>query len=157
MKSKKIALFSCAALVAAGIGLNIQNALANYGIGENSLSLVAGPGSNSGSNSNSNSNSNLNSNTDTLPDISDSDSNGNGNNDDKWSIESGDCPYEFEGNPGDTINFSIGNFQHAQHVQYVFGTKRHLTYTVVGGKEDCVRGNDYPTCTPKPCPPKREE
>ncbi len=57
MKSKKIALFSCAALVAAGIGLNIQNALADYGIGENSLSLVAGPGSNSGSNSNSNSSS----------------------------------------------------------------------------------------------------
>lgn len=54
MKSKKIALFSCAALVAAGIGLNIQNALTDYGIGENSLSLVAGPGSNSGSNSNSN-------------------------------------------------------------------------------------------------------
>lgn len=58
MKKNKIALFSCAALVAAGIGLNIQNALADYGIGENSFSLVAGPGSNSGSNSNSNSNSN---------------------------------------------------------------------------------------------------
>lgn len=57
MKSKKIALFSCAALVAAGIGLNIQNALADYGIGENSLSLVAGTGSNSGSNYNSNSSS----------------------------------------------------------------------------------------------------
>lgn len=41
MNKKRIALFSCAALVAAGIGLNIQNALADYGIGENSLSLVA--------------------------------------------------------------------------------------------------------------------
>ena len=58
MKSKKIAFFSCAALVAAGIGLNIQNAIADYGIGENSFSLVAVGGSNSGSNSNSNSNTN---------------------------------------------------------------------------------------------------
>ena len=56
MKTKKIALFSCAALVAAGLGLNIQNALADYGINDESLSLVAvGPGSNSNSNSNSNS------------------------------------------------------------------------------------------------------
>lgn len=47
MKSKKIALFSCAALVAAGIGLNIQNAIADYGIGENSFSLVATGGSGS--------------------------------------------------------------------------------------------------------------
>ncbi len=41
MQKKRIALFSCAALVAAGIGLNIQNAIADYGIGENALSLVA--------------------------------------------------------------------------------------------------------------------
>ena len=57
MKKDKIALLSCATLVAAGIGLNIHNALADYGIGENSFALVAvGPGSNSGSNSNSNTN-----------------------------------------------------------------------------------------------------
>lgn len=54
MKTRKIVLFSCAALVAAGIGLNIQNALANYGIGENSFSLVAVGDSNSNSNSNGN-------------------------------------------------------------------------------------------------------
>lgn len=53
MKKDRIALFCSAALVAAGIGLNIQNALANYGIGENSLSLIAAPDSNSNSNSNS--------------------------------------------------------------------------------------------------------
>ena len=59
MKKKRIVQYCCAALVAAGVGLNIQNAIADYGIAENSLSLVAvGPGSNSGSNSNSNSNSN---------------------------------------------------------------------------------------------------
>ena len=69
MNRKRIAQYCCAALVAAGIGLNIQNAIADYGIGENSLSLVAGPGSNSGSNSNSNynSNSNWDSNWDTSP------------------------------------------------------------------------------------------
>lgn len=72
MNKSRIAQYCCAALVAAGVGLNIQNAIADYGIGENSFSLVAGPGSNSGSNSNSN----WNPNTDTLPDISDSDSNG---------------------------------------------------------------------------------
>ena len=56
MSKKRIAQFCCAVLVAAGVGLNIQNAIADYGIAENSLSLVAvGPGSNSGSNSNSNS------------------------------------------------------------------------------------------------------
>ena len=63
MNKKRIVQLCCAALVVSGIGLNIQNAIAGYGIGENSLSLVAGPGSNSGSNSNSNSNSNFNSNS----------------------------------------------------------------------------------------------
>ena len=58
MNRKKIALFSCVALVAVGIGLNIQNAIADYGIDENSYSLVAVPGSGSNSNSNSNSDSN---------------------------------------------------------------------------------------------------
>lgn len=56
MQKKRIAQYCCAALVAAGIGLNIQNALEDYGIGENSLSLIADPGSGSNSNSNSNSN-----------------------------------------------------------------------------------------------------
>lgn len=56
MNKKRIAQYCCAALVAAGIGLNIQNAIADYGIAENSFSLVAVGGSNSGSNSNSNSN-----------------------------------------------------------------------------------------------------
>ncbi len=60
MSKKRIAQYCCAALVAAGVGLNIQNAIADYGIAENSLSLVAVGGSNSGSNSNSNSNSNTN-------------------------------------------------------------------------------------------------
>lgn len=55
MNKKRIAQYCCAALVAAGVGLNIQNAIADYGIGENSLSLVAVGGTNSGSNSNSNS------------------------------------------------------------------------------------------------------
>ena len=66
MNKKRIAQYCCAALVAAGVGLNIQNAIADYGIAENSFSLVAVGGSNSGSNSNSNSNwnSNWNSNTD---------------------------------------------------------------------------------------------
>lgn len=59
MNKRRIAQYCCAALVAAGIGLNIQNALVDYGIGENSLSLIADPGS--GTNSNSNSNSNTNS------------------------------------------------------------------------------------------------
>ena len=56
MNKKRIAQYCCAALVAAGVGLNIQNAIADYGIAENSLSLVAVGGTNSGSNSNSNSN-----------------------------------------------------------------------------------------------------
>lgn len=60
MNKKRIAQYCCAALVAAGLGLNIQNAIADYGIGENSLSLVAVGGSNSGPSSNSNSNSNTN-------------------------------------------------------------------------------------------------
>jgi len=60
MNKKRIAQYCCAALVAAGIGLNIQNALSDYGIGQDSLSLVAKPGSGTNSNSNSNSNSNTN-------------------------------------------------------------------------------------------------
>ena len=62
MNKNKIAQYCCAALVAAGIGLNIQNAIADYGIGKNSFALVAVGDSNSGSNSNSNWNSNTDSN-----------------------------------------------------------------------------------------------
>lgn len=59
MNKKRIAQYCCAALVVAGIGLNIQNAIENYGIGENSFSLVATGGSNSGSNSSASNVSNL--------------------------------------------------------------------------------------------------
>ncbi|MBQ7685803.1 MAG: hypothetical protein IJT28_01060 [Bacteroidaceae bacterium] len=60
MKQKRIAQYCCAALVLVGMGLNIQNALTGYGLGENSLSLVATGGSgSSGSNSNSGSNSSI--------------------------------------------------------------------------------------------------
>jgi len=47
MKTKRIAQLCCAALVAAGIGLNIQNALTDYGMNSDLLSLVATGGSNS--------------------------------------------------------------------------------------------------------------
>ena len=65
MKKKRIAQYCCAVLVLAGMGLNIQNALTGYGLGENTLSLVATGGSgSSGSNSNSNSSSNSGGNDD---------------------------------------------------------------------------------------------
>ena len=76
MNKNRIAQYCCAALVAAGVGLNIQNAIADYGIGEKSLSLVADPGSGSNSNSNSNSNSDSNSN-----------SNSGGSNSNVWYLE----------------------------------------------------------------------
>ena len=41
MRKKRIVQYCCAALVAAGIGLNIQNAIADYGMSGNTLSLVA--------------------------------------------------------------------------------------------------------------------
>ena len=47
MKTRRIAQLCCAALVAAGIGLNIQNALTDYGMNSDLLSLVATGGSNS--------------------------------------------------------------------------------------------------------------
>ena len=49
MNRKRIAQYCCAALVAAGIGLNIQNATVNYGINANRLALMAVGGSNSAS------------------------------------------------------------------------------------------------------------
>ena len=105
MNKKRIAQYCCAALVAAGIGLNIQNAIADYGIGENSLSLVADPGSNSGSNSNSN----WNSNTDTWPDMSDSDSNGDEVIERKFKLVPEPCVYRIKGTPGQWIHWSIGD------------------------------------------------
>lgn len=100
MDKKKVAQYCCAALVAVGIGLNIQNALSDYGIGENSFSLVAVGGSNSGSNSNSNSN--WNSNTNTGP-LDESDSDGNGNNENpekKYYIVEEPCYYTYYGKNG---------------------------------------------------------
>ena len=47
MNKKRIAQYCCAAIVTAGIGLNIQNATTNYGISENRLALMAVGGSNS--------------------------------------------------------------------------------------------------------------
>ena len=44
MNKKRIAQLCCAALVAAGVGLNIQNAIAGYGIDGNTFSLVATTG-----------------------------------------------------------------------------------------------------------------
>lgn len=41
MKKKRIVQYCCAALVALGVGLNIQNAIADYGMNKNTLSLVA--------------------------------------------------------------------------------------------------------------------
>jgi hypothetical protein len=41
MRKKRIAQYCCAALVAAGIGLNIQNAVTDYGMNGNTLSLAA--------------------------------------------------------------------------------------------------------------------
>ena len=41
MRKKRIVQYCCAALVAAGVGLNIQNAIADYGMSGNTLSLVA--------------------------------------------------------------------------------------------------------------------
>jgi len=107
MNKKRIVQLCCAALVVSGIGLNIQNAIADYGIGQNSLSLVAGPGSNSGSNSNSNSNSNWNSNTDTLPDNSDSDSNDLKKKDIYTEVPHSQCFYACGGNVGDTKRLEI--------------------------------------------------
>ena len=53
MKKNKIAQYCCIALVAVGFGLNIQNAIENYGLGEDSHSLVADGDSSTGSDSSS--------------------------------------------------------------------------------------------------------
>ena len=67
MKKNKIAQYCCIALVAIGFGLNIQNAIENYGLGEDSHSLVADGDSSTGSDSTSG------------LDTSNGDSNGNSN------------------------------------------------------------------------------
>ena len=41
MKKKLVAQYCCVALVAAGIGLNVQNAIADYGMNGDVISLVA--------------------------------------------------------------------------------------------------------------------
>ena len=151
MKKKKIAQYCCAALVLAGMGLNIQNALTGYGLGENTLSLVAtggsgssgsGSNSNSGTNSNSGSNSNSNSNSG-----SNSNDVGNEKTENKWSYEYGNCEYDIEGNPGKIVNYRIGN----SHYQHVMGPSGHYSHIECGGKESCITGQDFPTCTQKSC------
>lgn len=58
MKRKKLAQYCAVFLVASGIALNIQNAMADYGMNKNFFSLIAETSSNSNSSTNSNSNSN---------------------------------------------------------------------------------------------------
>lgn len=140
MNKNRIAQYCCAALVAAGIGLNIQNAIADYGIGENSLSLVADPGSNSGSNSNSN----WNSNTDTWPDMSDSDSNGNSQNGDKYTEKDITCETPFTGTPGDTIIISCNGTEYL----HVIGNSGKVSFESYG-TECPPGGND--DCCPRSC------
>ena len=146
MNRKRIAQYCCAALVAAGVGLNIQNAIADYGIGQNSLSLVAGPGSNSGSNSNSNSN--VNSNTATLPDISDSDSNGNTQK--KYRTHSKVCVVHITGNKGEKKYLTIGN---ASPVEHTIPSKGYLDI-IYGNEITCIvdEHGSLTTCENIPCP-----
>lgn len=62
MKRKKVVQYCSVFLVALGIVLNIQNAIADYGMNRSFFSLIAETSSNSNSSTNSNSNSNSNSN-----------------------------------------------------------------------------------------------
>ena len=57
LKNRKKAIVLCAAFVAAGVGMNVQNAIAGYGMDQDVVSLVASGSSNSGSNGSSNSSS----------------------------------------------------------------------------------------------------
>ena len=59
LKNRKKAIVLCAAFVAAGVGMNVQNAIAGYGMDQDVVSLVASGSSNSGSNGSSNVNSNV--------------------------------------------------------------------------------------------------
>lgn len=58
IKNRKKVIVLCAAFVAAGVGMNVQNAIAGYGMNQDVVSLVASGSSNSGSNGSSNVNSN---------------------------------------------------------------------------------------------------
>ena len=58
MKKKKVVQYCSVFLVALGIVLNIQNAIADYGMNRSFFSLIAETSSNSNSSTNSNSNSN---------------------------------------------------------------------------------------------------
>ena len=60
MKRKKVVQYCSVFLVALGIVLNIQNAIADYGMNRSFFSLIAETSSNSNSSTNSNSNSNTN-------------------------------------------------------------------------------------------------
>lgn len=145
MNKKRIAQYCCAALVAAGVGLNIQNALENYGIGENSLSLVAI----GGSDSNSNSNSNWDSNTDTWPDMSDSDSNSNGNNNnnDGYEFDNYSCDWTIDNQkPGETVNVKIGTdiFSRIADENGEVHARSYGWY--------CNSKPDGHPCTPRQCP-----
>ena len=129
MNKKRIAQLCCAALVASGIGLNIQNAIADYGIGENSLSLVAGPGSNSGSNSNSNTGS------------------GPG---DYFVRKYHECGKQIEGVKNSLFYYTISGYINNQSARfdkygrcYVSIIRPNTIYCDSGGKN---------ACTPNPCP-----
>lgn len=136
MNKKRIALFCSAALVAAGIGLNIQNALADYGIGENSFSLIADPSSCSGSNTN------------TFPNMSDSDSNGNGTNVIKYHKAKGDCLYKCTGPAYSTLTFTVkGILQQVDLDENGKGEK--LVKELV---DVCLEGGTLPDCENEPCP-----
>ena len=149
MNKKRIALFSCAALVASGIGLNIQNALSDYGIGENSFSLVAVGGSNSGSNSNSNSNSNWNSNTNTGPwGESDSDGNGNNVNPTRYDATDGPCIETRFGEKGDVLTVYANGQTYSETVKEK-GIPVNVCY---GDYRNCYEGDDMPSCTSHSCP-----
>ena len=78
MKKNKIAQYCCIALVAVGFGLNIQNAIENYGLGEDSHSLVADGDSSTGSDSSSGPDGS-NGDSSNNPDTSNPDSNGSNN------------------------------------------------------------------------------
>ena len=62
MKAKRLAQYVCAAILAFGFGLNIQNALTGYGISDGSTSITAGDDTNSGSNGSTNGSTNGSSN-----------------------------------------------------------------------------------------------
>lgn len=121
--------------MAAGIGLNIQNAIADYGIGQNSLSLVAGPGSNSGSSSNSNPNSN------TSP--------GPGNGSVKYIVKQySQCKYDVQGRANANLTYSIPGVTSGSDR---FDSSGHFRKSINYNSVYCESGGGA-DCTPNPCP-----